>query len=408
MFDDEPRVIELIRLPAWGQVVKSEGVVPWVLQDGLGQPVAPVQAFLRDFTACGNSAGSVRSYAMDLLRWWRFLSAIGVSWDQATPSEVRDFVLWFQQATKPIAAVRNQSSAIAGTVNPITRKTYLDDKYKPTTIRHSNAVLRSFYDFWIERGEGPMFNPVVREHGRGGSRANAHHNPLQPFRVEGRLRYNPRLPKRKPRMMPDEEWERLFASMTSNRDRAIVSVDVSSGARASELLGMTCADIDWGDQLIRVIRKGTRAEQWLPVSPEAIVWLRLYLNDIGPVGPKAPVWQTLYRRGGERQALNYDALRAVLRRTNAKLGTNWTMHDFRHTAGKRMARDPGLSLLDVQTILGHAHLSTTQLYLEEDDAEVFTRVLKHLADRQQAKPIPPPVANGYNPDDLDILFGRNP
>jgi len=250
---------------------------------------------------------------------------------------------------------------------------------------------------------------IVRELGRGGSRVNAHRNPLQPFRAEGRLRYNPRLPKRKPRMMPDAEWNRLFKALGSNRDRAIVAVDVSCGARASELLGISGADIDWGNQLIRVVRKGTRAEQWLPVSPEAVVWLRLYLNDIGPLGPGEPVWQTLYRRGGKRAPLNYDALRAVLRRVNAKLSTNWTMHDFRHTAGKRMARDPALSLLDVQAILGHAHLSTTQRYLEGDDAEVFTRVLKHLADRAAVeRPDSPPIADGYNPDELDLLFGRTP
>ncbi|MDN3243051.1 hypothetical protein [Glycomyces tritici] len=56
--------------------------------------------------------------------------------------------------------------------------------------------------------------------------------------------------------MPDDEWKRLFKELGSNRDRAIVSVST---------------DIDWGSQLIRVIRKGSRAEQWLPVSPEAIV-----------------------------------------------------------------------------------------------------------------------------------------
>jgi integrase/recombinase XerD len=403
-----PRVVERIRLPLWGQVVKVEGSVPWALVDGLGDPVEPVQVFLRDFTARGKSPGSVRSYAMDLLRWWRFLIAIGVAWDQVSSADVRDFVLWLTQATKSLAAQRKQSARTVGTINPITRKRYLDDHYKPATIRHSNAVLRAFYDFWIERGEGPMFNPVVRELGRNGARANAHHNPLQPFRAEGRLRYNPRLPKRRPRMMPDEEWGRFFAVMASNRDRALMAVDVSAAARASELLGMVGADIDWGDQLIRVIRKGTRAEQWLPASPEAFVWLRLYFNDIGPVGANDVVWQTLHRRDGRRQPLNYDALRAVLRRANVKLGTNWTMHDLRHTAAKRMIRDGRLSLADVQAILGHAHLSTTQIYLEEDDAAVFARVREHLAERERSENVPPPpVAAGYDPAELDILFGGN-
>lgn len=407
MSKTESRVVESIRIPVLGRVLEGHGVVPWMLVDDAGEPVEPVLEFLREFTARGNAAGSVRSYAMALLRWWRFLIAVGVAWDRVTPIEVRDFVLWLGQAVKPIAAVRKQSVETAGTTNATTGKPYLGDKYGPATIRHSNAVLRTFYDFWIERGEGPMLNPVVRELGRGGTRANAHHNPLQPFRAEGRLRYNPRLPKRKPRMMPDEAWNRLFKELNSNRDRAIVAVAVSSGARASELLGMRGTDIDWGDHLIRVVRKGTRAEQWLPVSPESIVWLRLYFNDIGPMVPNLPVWQTLYRRGGERQPLNYDALRAVLRRANAKLGTNWSMHDFRHTAAKRMVRDPGLSLVDVQAILGHAHLSTTQIYLEADDEEVFARVRRHLADQEKVKHVPvPPVADGYSAIDLEVLFGR--
>lgn len=94
---------------------------------------------------------------------------------------------------------------------------------------------------------------------------------------------------------------------------------------------------------------------------------------------------TLRRRGpGKcRQPLTYDALRAVLRRANALLGTNWTMHDLRHTAAVRMIRDENLTLRDVQTILGHAHLSSTQVYLEEDD-EVIRRVSQHLAERDDA------------------------
>lgn len=50
-----------------------------------------------------------------------------------------------------------------------------------------------------------------------------------------------------------------------------------------------------------------------------------------------------------------------LNRANALLGANWTLHDLRHTAAYRMARDPKLALTDVQWILGHAHLTTTQI-----------------------------------------------
>ncbi|WP_175637570.1 site-specific integrase, partial [Frankia sp. CcI156] len=189
MFEDsDHRVIEAIRLPLWGSVVASDGVVPWRLVDGLGEPVEPVEVFLRDFVAQGRSANSVRSYALALLRWWRFLVAVGVAWDRVSPAEVRDFVLWLGQATKPVAAARVGSRATVGQVNPVTRKRHLGDGYGPATVRHSNAVLRTFYEFWLERGEGPLVNPVVLARaGRG--RAHAHHNPLEAFRPEGRLRY---------------------------------------------------------------------------------------------------------------------------------------------------------------------------------------------------------------------------
>ena len=199
--------------------------------------------------------------------------------------------------------------------------------------------------------------------------------------------------------------------MRSNRDRAILALAISTAARASELLGIRGADVDWGDQLVRVRRKGSGAEQWLPASSEAFVWLRLYLADIGEAPADGPVWVTLRRRRRasgtlERQRLDYDALRAVLRRANASLGSNWTMHDARHTCALRMVRDASLSLRDVQTILGHAHLSTTQIYIEDDDTEVIRRVRQHLAERAEAADKPAaPVAAGYDPADLGVLFG---
>ncbi len=50
----------------------------------------------------------------------------------------------------------------------------------------------------------------------------------------------------------------------------MLALALSNGARAGELLSLRGVDIDWGDQLVRVIRKGSRAEQWLPVSAEAL------------------------------------------------------------------------------------------------------------------------------------------
>lgn len=76
-----------------------------------------------------------------------------------------------------------------------------------------------------------------------------------------------------------------------------------------------------------------------------------------------------------------------------------------------MSRDDALSMRDVQAILGHAHLSTTaDVYLVEDEAQVIRRVQQHLIAREQRiqQPASPPVAVGYDAEDLSVLFGGPP
>ena len=74
---------------------------PYRLVDGDGAVVVPVAAFFAELAACGRPATTQRSYGMDLLRWFRFLWALGVGWDQATRVEARDFCRWLQVAVKP-------------------------------------------------------------------------------------------------------------------------------------------------------------------------------------------------------------------------------------------------------------------------------------------------------------------
>ncbi|WP_027945510.1 hypothetical protein [Amycolatopsis taiwanensis] len=64
----------------------------------------------------------------------------------------------------------------------------------------------------------------------------------------------------------------------------------------------------------------------------------------------------------------------------------------------------------MQTILGHAHLSTTaDVYLLEEEAAVIRRVAQHLADREARQPeSAPAVAVGYDAGDLGVLFGETP
>lgn len=113
-----------ISLRSWGRVVPTSDVVPWRLEDDAGRVVAPVQRYLKDLVARGAAAGTIRTYAYALLRWWRFLWAIEVAWNRATSAEARDFVLWSQIASEQSAGRRTTSQQAAGTVNPITGERY--------------------------------------------------------------------------------------------------------------------------------------------------------------------------------------------------------------------------------------------------------------------------------------------
>ena len=273
----EGRDLAGLVVPTVGAVELTES--PWEpvrLVAADGTIVVAVASFLRELQASGRSVATLRSYAMDLLRWFRFGWAIEVAWDQATRVEARDFCRWLALRDKP----SRFRGADAGKPNPVTGKPSPGNKYAVATRAHSETVLRVFYDFHRDAGTGPMVNPFPLSRDRRGGRAHAHHNPMEPFRKERVGLYRPRVSQRIPRCIPEEMFNELFAGLASHRDRALVALWVSTGARASELLGARCGDVDPGQQLVTVIRKGTRALQQLPASPDAFVWLRLYQSAL--------------------------------------------------------------------------------------------------------------------------------
>ena len=152
-----PAVRDLLRLtlPMVGDVVTTgEPDVPFTITDAVGEQVEPVTEFMRDFSAGDASRTSCRSYAYDLLRWWRWLAAIGIAWDQAVRTDVRDLVGWLRAAPNPQRERRRKGSPVPGTVNQRTGKRYLAAGYAATTINHQLAVLATFYDFHLHYGRG--------------------------------------------------------------------------------------------------------------------------------------------------------------------------------------------------------------------------------------------------------------
>lgn len=272
---DAPRELSRLVVPQRGSLEATGDLfAPFRLVDADGVVVGAAAAFFAELSACGRPASTQRSYGMDLLRWFRFVWAVGVGWDEATRVEARDFCRWLQVADKPVrrhwrspgggATAAAVARADAGKPNPVTGKRSPGVGYDASTAAHSESVLRGFYDFHLEAGTGPMVNPFPLSRHRGAGRAGAHHNPMDPFLGQRSGRYRPTVVQRAPRCIPDRGFDELFARLGSHRDRALVAFWVSTGARAAELLGATAADVDPGQQLITVLRKGTRVLQQLP------------------------------------------------------------------------------------------------------------------------------------------------
>ena len=360
MQEEPSRDLAALAVPQAGRLVATGSLwEPYRLVDADRLTVEPVAAYLRDLQAAGRSEATLRSYGNDLLRWFRFLWAIQVPWARVTRAEARDFCRWMLVAGKPIRP-HWRRSAPAGEVS-----TASGNPYEPSVRAHCETVLRCFYDFHLGAGSGPIVNPFPLDRTRRGGRAHAHHNPMEPFRNQRAGLYRPKVPSRVPRSIPDEEFNEIFATLPSHRDRALVAFYVSTGARASELLSATLAGVDPGRQVITVVRKGTRELQELPASTDAFVWLRLYqveMEGLIPKGRRQPLWWTLRQPA---RPLTYHAVHRMFERAGQAAGSTATLHSLRHTAAYRMAEDPALPLTDVQFVLGHALLSTTQIYLTQ-------------------------------------------
>lgn len=116
---DRPRdLASLVVLPDGSLEATGDPFEPYRLKDGSEATVAPVAAYLRDLQACGRPATTQRSYGIDLPRWFLFLPAAGVGWDQATQAEARDFISWPQVTGKPGRAATSRAASTVSRASP--------------------------------------------------------------------------------------------------------------------------------------------------------------------------------------------------------------------------------------------------------------------------------------------------
>ena len=139
------------------------------------------------------------------------------------------------------------------------------------------------------------------------------------------------------------------------RDAAILELFYSTGLRLAELASLKVEDIDWISETLRVIGKGNK-ERLLPIGGPAIVALQNYRH-------KAEVHQGALFLSKLKKQVSTRAINDLLKKyiSAAEIPFEITPHKLRHSFATHLL-DNGADLRSVQSLLGHASLSTTQIY----------------------------------------------
>ena len=177
----------------------------------------------------------------------------------------------------------------------------------------------------------------------------------------------PKAPQRLPKTLDVDQvaslLERPATDALSRRDHAMLELLYSSGLRLAELAGLDVVDLDLGDRTVRVLGKGSKT-RILPVGRQAIVALRAWLAERQGL-VKGGVTALFIGQNGQRLGA-----RAIQRRVGrwAKatgLGVPVNPHLLRHSFATHLL-ESSRDLRGVQELLGHADISTTQVYTHLD------------------------------------------
>jgi integrase/recombinase XerC len=198
-----------------------------------------------------------------------------------------------------------------------------------------------------------FFNYLVRDHG-------FVNNPCVGIRA-------PRAAKRLPHALSPDEANRLMAVEGNDdlavRDKAVLELFYSSGLRLSELTELAPGDINLGDATVRVTGKGSKT-RIVPVGSRALDALRRWLDRRGGIADANPRALFVNPKGTR---LTGRVIQLRMKRWAIKLGVNTNVHPhvLRHSFASHVLQSSG-DLRAVQEMLGHASISTTQVYTHLD------------------------------------------
>ncbi len=271
----------------------------------------------RDYLAleAGNSRHTVDNYLRDVRRLAEYAAGKGArAPDQVTAVQLREFIYFLK-----------------------------DLGLAPATIRRQISALRTYFRFLV--GEG-----------------HAARDPSE--RLE-----TPKQWRTLPAVLTVAEVEKLLEPATDEplamRDRALLEFAYATGARVSEVVGVKLQDLVYEEGLVRVFGKGAK-ERVVPIGRRALGAVALYAREVRPSLDKGKGKGVLFlnARGTPLSRVGaWGIIKQAARR--AGLTKRVTPHTLRHTFATHLL-EGGADLRAVQEMLGHADLSTTQLYTHVD------------------------------------------
>ncbi|MCU1484329.1 MAG: xerD [Actinomycetia bacterium] len=265
----------------------------------------------------GRAGNTVSAYRRDLLAYWTWLRRRGEGIAEVTPATIQDYV----------AALRAEGKA-------------------PSSVARALVAVRSLHKFLADEGESDV------DPGRG---------------VDA-----PRVPRGLPKALSEADVTMLLDAVvghepTARRDRAMLEVLYGCGLRISELTGLSLGDLDLEGGSLRAFGKGSK-ERVVPLIGMAAGAMREWLSSSGRGALEPERWARrgdaeavfLNVRGGR---LSRQGAWGVVRRYGDQvgLGDRLTPHVLRHSCATHLL-DHGADIRVVQELLGHASISTTQLY----------------------------------------------
>jgi len=181
----------------------------------------------------------------------------------------------------------------------------------------------------------------------------------------------PRISKKLPGVLDVNEVEKILSAPDANdklglRDKAMLELFYACGTRVSELINIKVNDLFFEDEIIRVFGKGSK-ERLIPVGSSAVKWVGEYLKKSRPLLMKKSKSENNLFLNSRGSKLSRMGIWKIIDRYVKQAGIEKDVHPhtFRHSFATHLL-EVGADLRAVQEMLGHADISTTQIYTHID------------------------------------------